>query len=237
MPDTCAHAGFGFLAARVVGAVVPWSVTQSTHVLPTLTFFACRGLCQPPTAIEALAMDALIVIAANLPDLVDKPLFLLRLVPGTRSYGHTLVFLVLITVATAVATAAATAAWPLSDLEKCDWAGVARVVFVAVASHLLADFCFGYVPLLWPLEGWEFRFQSIEKESHRKTARGWKRWLDGAAVLYISFGSGVPQRLGGWKIYAALLIGFMTVTEIVIRIIKTAARKRENTAKQCTSCS
>lgn len=213
MPDTCAHAGFGFLAARVIGAIVPW------------------GLCSPPSAVETLAMDALIVIAANLPDIVDKPLFLLRLVPGTRSYGHTLLFLALATLAAATATAAG----PFSTLlGECDWAGVARVVFVAVASHLLADFCFGYVPLLWPLSGWEFRTQSIEKESERKTAKRWKRWLDGAAVLYVSFVSGVPQRLGGWATYAALLVGFMVGTEIVIRVVKTAAQKRENNARQCT---
>ena len=79
MPDPCAHVGFGFVAARLLAAVLPWDTP----------------------APQSLAIDLLIIAAANLPDAVDKPLYLMKCAPGTRSYGHTVLFLTATTCAAA----------------------------------------------------------------------------------------------------------------------------------------
>ena len=61
MPDPCAHVGFGFLAARQVAFITPWQ------------------LCTPQSPAEALVIHGLLVVGSNLPDLLDKPLFLMKL--------------------------------------------------------------------------------------------------------------------------------------------------------------
>eukprot|EP00656_Telonema_subtile_P057659 TRINITY_DN9536_c0_g1_i3.p1 TRINITY_DN9536_c0_g1~~TRINITY_DN9536_c0_g1_i3.p1 ORF type:complete len:208 (-),score=23.82 TRINITY_DN9536_c0_g1_i3:364-987(-) len=196
MPDPCAHVGFGFIAARILFWIVPW--------------------CSPSTPFDALAVDALIVIASNLPDLCDKPLFLLRLTKGTRAYGHTLLFLV----AGSCSAAAAVRQFPLwfSAEPVC----VLRVVATAIASHLLADMCFGYVPLFWPLQ--TFRETSMVNTPYTKPI---KRTLDLGALLYVSFCSGLPERIGGWSLYATILVAFLVVTRGAVLVVKTMRHRHQ----------
>merc|ERR1711907_445683 len=164
--------------------------------------------------------NILIVICSNLPDIVDKPLFLLKLAPGTRAYGHTVLFLILGT------TCSGFIRLDALGVSGCDQLSLMRVVGVSIASHLLADMAFGFVPLFWPLPGWSFRSQSLEKERDRCRAKRWKRVLDFGSVLFVSFGTNVPEHLGGWEMYCAMLLGFMGLTEIAVRMVKAAVRRR-----------
>ena len=202
MPDPCAHVGFGFLAARLVAFITPWQ------------------LCTPQSPAEALGIHGLLVVGSNLPDLLDKPLFLMKLTRGTRTHGHTLLPLLLATLSSAAFFATAPVA------VGCDWPSIARVVFVAVASHLMADQFFGYVPLLWPLPGWGFRTQSIEKACYRKQAKRWKPVLDLAAIVYVSLDTGLPQLVGGWKVYVALLVVGVLTLQLITGVVKGVARRQ-----------
>jgi hypothetical protein len=228
MPDPCAHIGFGFLAARLVGAVVPWQTPMP----------------------ESLAIDLLIVAASNLPDAIDKPLFLARCAPGTRSFGHTLMFLAAASAAAAwlaaakpmliaaafgasaaaiesppasaaaAAAAVAPAAGFAAGVAAAFGSGLARVVFAAIASHLVADMLFGYVPLLWPLPGWEFRPTPMCSRDHREATKRRKSWLDLAAVTYVTLATAVPQHVGGWMCYAAAAAASVAALKVGVELVK-----------------
>eukprot|EP00928_Gymnodinium_smaydae_P065236 TRINITY_DN48406_c0_g1_i1.p1 TRINITY_DN48406_c0_g1~~TRINITY_DN48406_c0_g1_i1.p1 ORF type:complete len:219 (-),score=12.56 TRINITY_DN48406_c0_g1_i1:115-744(-) len=204
MPDTCAHVGFGFLAARLLNLITPWDTP-------------CH---------EGLAIDALIAVASNLPDFLDKPLFLCKCTCGTRSYGHTVLFLILATVACAILpfNQFQAAAW----FGVCDWFGIARVVFVAVSSHLLADTCFGYVPLFWPLPGWAFRAESLDSEEERARAKRWKPWLDATSIVYVTVGTSMPQHVGGWTNYFVVLLAFVILSKLAVTIVKAHRRRSKD---------
>ena len=212
MPDPCAHVGFGFLAARVLAWFFP--------------------PCAPSNANSSLALDLMIVLLSNLPDIVDKPLFLIGCTQGTRTYGHTILFLVL---ATALSAVSAAIFGPLEWLEAgeiCGWESIARLVSVGIASHLIADCFFGYVPLLWPLPRWEFREYAITTATARKRAKRWKGVLDIVALVFVSFGSNVPQHVGGWKRYCAVLTVFWVILKVVIYLLKR--RKRVPVTHLCS---
>ena len=118
MPDPCAHVGFAFLLCRLVWTVLP-------VLLPLY-----------PDDIQAWAvvwLDATIVLASLLPDLVDKALFVLKLTVGTRTIGHTLLFLL----------ACTCGAWYVAELHVLHQSFVLPIL-VGLVSHLLADCCFGY---------------------------------------------------------------------------------------------
>jgi hypothetical protein len=211
MPDPCAHVAFGFMAARIVDVLVPWSRDNGSSSVAT-------------ARASFMVVDALVAVGSLLPDLLDKPLYLCRCAPGTRSYGHTLLFLIAATGATAAALlhspASLAAALPLGAAALvAQWQNAARVVFVAIASHLLADTFFGYVPLLWPLPGWGFRAASIMPREERDKARRRRRMLDVAGVAYVTLATAVPQHVGGWTRFAAVLllavVGFAAAKQIV----------------------
>ena len=187
MPDPCAHVGFAFAAARILAWAVPGNI------------------CVPPTPRAALALDVLLLVMSNAPDLLDKPLFLFRVFRGTRSIGHTLIFLVLATLAAAGLVARFPEALGVLLFGGQTPACIARITATAIASHLAADLCFGHVPLFWPLQS--FREISMVYTPHTKR---WKTALDLAAIAYVSFCTELPARLGGARTYAAVLVGFLT---------------------------
>jgi hypothetical protein len=228
MPDPCAHIGFGFVAARLVGALVPWQTPMP----------------------ESLAIDLLIIAASNLPDAVDKPLFLARCAPGTRSFGHTLLFLAAVSAAAAwiaaakpalvaavfgagaAAAAPADAAGVAAGAAAAIGSGLARVVFAAIASHLLADMLFGYVPLLWPLPGWHFRPTPACSRDHREATKRRKNWLDRAAVAYVTLSTAVPQHVGGWTWYAVLAAASVAALKVGVELVKRLVSRGQGSQQQ-----
>lgn len=212
MPDPCAHVGFGFVAARLLDSFFP----------------------SPARLSETVAIDLLIVAAANLPDLVDKPLFLAGLSPGTRSYGHTLLFAAAVTCGVgAVACAQPQLMLALLGVFNEDETpfvfafAVARVVFAAIASHLAADALFGYVPFLWPLPGWDFRDKSMPFASphDQVMCRRKKRFLDVVAIVYVSVATALPHHAGGWTRYLVLLAFVLAGVQMAVWWVKRVVRK------------
>ena len=204
MPDPCAHIGFGFLAARMLVWVFP--------------------ACAPSNANASLVLDLMIIVLANLPDIVDKPLFAFGCTKGTRAYGHTILFLLLATALSAIFAATFSPLDWLGTDQPCSWESIARLVGAAIASHLIADCFFGYVPLFWPCPRWDFREHSIATKAERKRAKRWKFLLDIAAVAFVSFGSEVPQHCGGWKKYCLVLLVFWATLQVVVKAIKKILR-------------
>eukprot|EP00750_Incisomonas_marina_P007980 INCI15125.1.p1 GENE.INCI15125.1~~INCI15125.1.p1 ORF type:complete len:218 (+),score=28.02 INCI15125.1:140-793(+) len=211
MPDPCAHVGFAFVAARLLDSFFP----------------------SPARLSETVAIDLLIAAAANLPDLVDKPLFLAGFSPGTRSYGHTLLFVAAVTCtvgALACAQPQILALLGVTNEFETPFAfsyAVSRVVFAAVASHLAADALFGYVPILWPIPGWDFRSTSLTFASahDRVVCKRKKRILDLAAIVYVSLATALPQHAGGWTRYLVLLAIVLAGVQSAVWWMKRVVRK------------
>jgi len=85
-----------------------------------------------------------VLLGTILPDLIDKPLYyLFGVVPGTRTFGHTGVFLLSLTF--------------IAVFKK---SRVLAACSLGIVSHLLLDSVgggsLGHTPLLWPILGWEF---------------------------------------------------------------------------------
>ncbi|HEX2659212.1 MAG TPA: metal-dependent hydrolase, partial [Polyangia bacterium] len=91
---------------------------------------------------------------ALLPDLIDKPLYYgaawwtgrqgdaIGLISGTHTFGHTLLFLLLLTGAAVISRAS-----------------TARALALGVATHFLLDvvgLSMDHQMILWPLYGWRF---------------------------------------------------------------------------------
>ena len=85
--------------------------------------------------------ELIAVVGALLSDLFDKPLYWGKLCSATRSYAHTLVFSVLISLT----------CWILLKDVK-----LSCILFVSVLSHLFADLFFGYVPLFYPFQSFKY---------------------------------------------------------------------------------
>ena len=117
--------GFGFLLARVFALCLPAVANMSLSA--------------------KLILDGTIAFSSLLPDLVDKPLMLLRITSASRTYGHTLLFLLI---------SSSLAYFTLKKLQcvivPSEWVAAFSL---GVISHLLADCFFGHVcqpPFLRP---------------------------------------------------------------------------------------
>eukprot|EP01013_Petalomonas_cantuscygni_P033599 TRINITY_DN60658_c0_g1_i1.p1 TRINITY_DN60658_c0_g1~~TRINITY_DN60658_c0_g1_i1.p1 ORF type:complete len:249 (+),score=15.42 TRINITY_DN60658_c0_g1_i1:71-817(+) len=216
MPRPCAHVGFGFLLAEIFRYILPTFVA-STHVV---------------------LLDFVIVITSLLPDIIDKPLFLCRWALGSRSYGHTVLFLFSATcVVSAVLSAFGVGPVPVvfpsfhpsqraDDTAYLTVHGWGVVVFVGILSHLLSDLAFGYVPLFWPLQPF--------REAGAPSLGGWalssraKLVADVAGCIYVAFGTAVPQHVGGVRPFVVLALVaaamFHTATQLVGHTIRRRRR-------------
>eukprot|EP01095_Lingulamoeba_sp_RSL-Kostka_P000315 TRINITY_DN1047_c0_g1_i2.p1 TRINITY_DN1047_c0_g1~~TRINITY_DN1047_c0_g1_i2.p1 ORF type:complete len:171 (-),score=2.36 TRINITY_DN1047_c0_g1_i2:77-589(-) len=97
---------------------------------------------------RSIKVDIITVITSLLPDLIDKPLWIAKKTSATRTYGHTILFLLLISLTASVFCSNII-------LNACDNEWII-VVFVGVLSHLLADLVFGYVPLFYPFQPFKY---------------------------------------------------------------------------------
>ena len=143
MVNPCGHIGFGLIFAQLIKS-----------------WFRVEGL-----TFDDVAVDLITIIFSLLPDLVDKPLYWMKLQKSTRSIGHTLLFLFAVTYSFSFFCVQVV---NLSGLNYFDLEQVREVclkeewkfyIFTAVVSHLLSDLLFGYVPLFWPLQS--FRYPSM----------------------------------------------------------------------------
>jgi len=132
MPDPCAHIGFSFFIAHVFSNLLP---SQHQLTLP-----------------GQLVLDTTLAVSALLPDLIDKPLFILKITKGTRTWGHTLLNLIICVLLTwwsleNVAVNSFFTSWLDDELASSglkmkvlinpiEWA---TAVFLGISSHLLAD--------------------------------------------------------------------------------------------------
>jgi len=185
MPGPCAHVGFGLALAQVL----QW-------LLPLPRCFA------PNSAHELRTLVDLVVLATSLlPDAIDKPLYWTRVCHATRSYGHTIVFLVLATSLTWSVCRGAPCSSSYGHATTCSVGSLVShvfacgpewsyAVFIGIASHLLADRMFGHVPLLWPLQ--PFVYPSMV---HTRTSVALLRAFDLASLIYVVVGTPLMAHL------------------------------------------
>ena len=138
-----------------------------SHIASALVFVHCFGwnLSTVPF------YEVLAVYSSLLPDVLDKALYWTKVCKATRSFGHTLCFVVLWTAA----------GWSLSGDGK-----VSAVIFLSAISHLLVDLFFGHVPLAFPFQ--TFQFPSM---IHTKTTRKQLRIIEGCSGVYLLLGTNV----------------------------------------------
>jgi membrane-bound metal-dependent hydrolase YbcI (DUF457 family) len=149
-----------------------------------------------PSAV--LLLDLSVIIASLLPDLIDKPLYLLKLTGGTRTYGHTILVSAFVCAAVYISLLQF---WTTIEYPE----GWTYAVVVGIASHLVADSFFGYVPLLYPLQG----FRTISMV-HNLNTRSKMRWLEALGCLNIVLLSRAPQYIG-WPLFTGACTVFVLV--------------------------
>eukprot|EP00037_Helgoeca_nana_P014623 m.136584 g.136584 ORF g.136584 m.136584 type:complete len:228 (+) comp22634_c0_seq1:104-787(+) len=156
----CAHIGFGLGAVYTVMAALSMSgnplFTGFTGFTPTLT------------------TDAVVAVCSLLPDVVDKLLWIFRVTKGSRTYGHTLIFV-----------------GGMSALGSLLGPQTAGLVGLAVLSHLVADRTCGHVPFLWPLQPFRLKSMTHTPATHRAI-----RACEVLGVLFVMVSTGLPARLG-----------------------------------------
>ena len=119
--------------------------------------------------------ELIAAIGALLSDLFDKPLYWGKLCHATRSYAHTLVFSVLLYIAS----------WILFRDGK-----LSCILFVSVLSHLFADLFFGYVPLFYPFQS--FKYPSM---IHTRNTKKILKILELLGLIYLVLFSNIFRSL------------------------------------------
>mmetsp|Transcript_9698 Transcript_9698/g.27216 ORF Transcript_9698/g.27216 Transcript_9698/m.27216 type:complete len:184 (+) Transcript_9698:106-657(+) len=152
MPMPLAHGAFALAAMDVVA----WGCEHSGEVAVERgagsdVLLECVGRLAPRQHLISPHLFILVLlIACQVPDGIDKPLYYARRTCCTRTYGHTLLCTLLLALAGYIMFGAA----------------VSVALVVGHGSHLLIDRVFGHVPFLWPLQ--KFRHPSMIHTIHSK---------------------------------------------------------------------
>ena len=113
----------------------------------------------------------IIIFGSLLADGIDKPLYWSKVCFATRSYGHTLLFLLF-------------ASFSSLMLENYFLGSyrITAIFFLSLCSHLLADLLFGYVPLLFPYKPFKYPYMRFTKNTKLQ-----QRGLEIFGLLFMLF--------------------------------------------------
>ena len=128
------------------------------------------------------AHDVVLVLASLMPDLIDKLRYMSGVASASRSFGHTLVVVMVASLAFGGLLTVVGASRPSSH---------AAVAAAGMISHLLADMTCGHVPWFWPMQ--DFRFPSMIHTHMSRTALA---LIEAASLVFVALHPGLLARWG-----------------------------------------